>query len=127
MNALLANPGHENHWMGLKLTGTKSNRSAIGTRVRLDFDDTDGPRSIYRTVNSGTSFGDTPFELHLGLGQARTVKAVHIDWPSGKKQRLTDLKIDTIYDFREGDARPTVRAVKPFSFPTTGTHIHHAG
>jgi len=121
MSVLLENPGHANHWLGLKLEGVKSNRAAMGARVTVQIDKT---RSVYRTVNSGTSFGDTPFELHVGVGQARTFKEVNIQWPAGGKQTLTGLAVDHVYGIREGDQRATLRPLKPFRYPTNGVHAH---
>ena len=123
-SVLLANPGHANHWLGLKLVGVRSNRSAIGAKVRVVLTEPEA-RSIYRTVNSGTSFGDTPFEQHIGLGQARTIKQVEVQWPAGGKQVLTDLAIDRLYQFREGDAHATLRVIKPFRYPSEAAHTGH--
>jgi hypothetical protein len=125
MSSLLLNPGHANHWLGLKLEGVKSNRSAIGARVRVDFDEPSGSRSVYRVVNSGTSFGDAPFELHFGLGQARAIRGVSIQWPSGLKQHLADLSLDTIYKLREGEKAAVRLRVKRFSFPEASEAMHH--
>jgi hypothetical protein len=98
MSVLLKNPGHGNHWVGLKLEGVKSNRSAIGARVRVDA----GNRSIYRTVNTGTSFGDSPLELHVGLAEAKAIDSIEIRWPSGAVQRLPGVPVDQSYRIREG-------------------------
>ena len=126
MSTLLANPGHDGAWMGLKLEGVKSNRSAIGARVRVDFEEPGGARSIYRTVNSGTSFGDSPFELHLGLGKARAIKQVEIRWPSGLRQVVTGLELGRIYRLSEGDTRAQVVTLKPFPYLQTGGAHQHA-
>ena len=55
-NVLFQNPGQGNHWLTVKLIGRKTNRAAIGARIKVV---TDGPqpRSIYRLVSSGSSFG----------------------------------------------------------------------
>ena len=120
-SVLLANPGHDNHWLGLKLTGVKSNRSAIGARVKVLL----ANRSIYRTVNSGSSFGDTPFEQHIGLGPATTVKQLEVRWPSGLTQTFTGLTADHRYQLREGDPYPNLKDIKPFAYRTTPVPHHH--
>jgi hypothetical protein len=117
---LLENPGHENHWVGLKLIGVKSNRPAMGARVRVVLSD----RSVYRTVNSGSSFGDTPFELHVGVGEASAIERIEIQWPAGGKQTLSGLLVDRVYQVREGEAKATVRNIKAFAYPHT-QHAHH--
>ena len=116
MSTLLANPGHPNHWLGLKLEGVRSNRSAIGARVRVDFSEPAGRRSVYRVVNSGTSFGDAPLELHLGIGQARSVRLIDIRWPSGLEQRLSGLELDHVYRVREGNTHAQLVPLKSFLF-----------
>ncbi len=125
MSALLANPGHDNHWLGLKLDGVRSNRAAIGARVRIDVDAPEGLASIYRTVNSGTSFGDFPFELHFGLGQARAIRQITIRWPSGLEQRLPGLPMDRVYRLKEGASSATSVALKSFVFPLPTVSPHH--
>lgn len=123
-NVLLANPGHDNHWLGLKLVGVKSNRSAIGARIRVVLDQPEA-RSIYRTVNSGASFGDNPFEQDIGLGQAREIREVEIQWPAGGKQTLSGLLVDHVYELREGDAKPTLREIKSFTYRRADGQTHH--
>jgi len=122
-SVLLANPGHNNHWIGLQLIGVKSNRSAMGARIRVVLDAPE-PRSIYRTVNSGTSFGDTPFEQHIGLGQARAIKQIEIQWPAGSRQILSGLAVDSMYQLREGAAHATLRNIKPFAYQSAASHMH---
>ena len=116
-SVLLENPGHDNHWIGLKLIGVKSNRPAMGARVRVVLSD----RSIYRTANSGSSFGDTPFEQHIGLGQAPAIERIEIQWPAGGKQTLSGLSVDHLYQLREGEATASLRNIKAFAYP----HNHH--
>jgi hypothetical protein len=120
MSALLENPlsdkaGYGNHWLGLKLEGVASNRSAIGARVRVEAVTATGKRSIWRTVNTGTSFGDSPLELHIGLGDAKSVEAVEIRWPSGRVQRMGGLAMDRAWRVKEGGA-PVAMKLKAFSF-----------
>jgi hypothetical protein len=119
-SVLLENPGHDNHWIGLKLIGVKSNRPAMGARVRVVL----AGRSVYRTVNSGSSFGDMPFELHVGVGEASAIERIEIQWPAGGKQTLSGLLVDHLYQVREGEAAATVRNIKAFAYPHT-QHAHH--
>jgi len=120
MSTLLENPGHGNHWIGLKLEGVQSNRSAVGARVRVDA----GPRSIYRIVNTGSSFGDAPLEVHVGLEQAAAVDGVEIRWPAGETQKLGRLAVDRVYRIREGSG-PVGVALKSFRFRHGGEAHHH--
>ncbi|MBL8150485.1 MAG: CRTAC1 family protein [Blastocatellia bacterium] len=81
--------GKSNNWISLKLLGTKSNRSAIGTKVRLRI----GSTWQTAVVMSGTSYlSQNDQRIHFGLGKATKIDEVEITWPSGTKTKLTDLK-----------------------------------
>ena len=116
-SALLENPGHGNHWVGLKLEGVQSNRSAIGARVRVDVTTSAGKRSIFRVVNGGTSFGDSPLELHVGLEHATAITGIQIRWPAGEVQELAGIAPDRAYRIREG--------ATPISIPLKRFVFHH--
>lgn len=123
ISALLKNPGHRGHWLGLHLEGTASNRSAIGARVRVTLAD---GRKIYRVVQPGTSFGDSPLELHIGLGAAARIESIEVRWPSGRVQELPGLAGDQVYRWREGDAAPTRVTVRAFGFRKESPSAEHA-
>jgi hypothetical protein len=113
-NALFENPGTSNHWIGLKLEGVRSNRSAIGARIKLTVQTSAGERQIYKTVNSGGSFGANPLAQHIGLGGA-TNAAVEIFWPaSGKTQVFPNLAAGQWYHLREDASKPQPLQVKRF-------------
>ena len=70
-------------------------RSGIGARIRVDVTTPDGPRSIYRTVSSGGSFGATTLRQDIGLGNAEAIESVEIRWPTtGETDRLGPLELD---------------------------------
>ena len=83
---LLRNDGGSGHHSILvKCVGTKSNRSAIGARVRV----TRGDRSQIDEVMSGSSYySQSDLRLHFGLGTAAAADAVEVAWPSGLKETL---------------------------------------
>ncbi len=82
-----------NHWMLLKLTGTRSNRSALGAKVRL----TAGGRTQLDEVRSGGSYlSQNDLRLHFGLGAARGAEKIEIEWPSGARQVLRDVAGDRV-------------------------------
>jgi hypothetical protein len=56
-SALYLNPGTRNHWLRLELQGVRSNRSAIGARIKVELRTASGVRHLYRTVGGGGSFG----------------------------------------------------------------------
>lgn len=90
---LFENPGHGNDWLNLKLTGTRTNRSAVDARIAVTVTDEAGAtRTIHRVVTSGGSFGGSPLEQHIGLGRGARSVDVEIWWPvSGTRQRFTGL------------------------------------
>jgi hypothetical protein len=80
-NALFQNPGQGNHWLSIKLIGQKSNRAALGARIKVVTADAT-PLTVHRHVSSGSSFGANPLEQHIGLGKATSVATVEIYWPT---------------------------------------------
>jgi hypothetical protein len=115
--ALYANPGHDNHWVKLQLEGVESNRSALGARIRLIVATATGERSIHSTVSTGGSFGAGPLQKHLGLGDAESIKAIEIFWPTtGRRQRLPGVPMDHSYTIKEGDSVAVPRQVRSFRF-----------
>lgn len=101
-NVLFENPGHDNHWITLRLEGTRSNRSAIGARLRLTVARGDTTRTIHRTVSTGGSFGASSLQQEIGLGRADALRSIAIMWPSGTEQRFTDVAMNQIIHVREG-------------------------
>ncbi|HMJ62020.1 MAG TPA: CRTAC1 family protein [Bryobacteraceae bacterium] len=90
-----APPGN---WLILKLAGTRSNRSAIGARVKVIANG----RAQYAEVRSGGSYlSQNDLRLHFGLGEARTVERIEISWPNGTRQVFEDQAVDRIVTIKE--------------------------
>jgi hypothetical protein len=82
---LFENPGNGNDWISLHLTGVKTNRVAIGARIKVTVqNEGKPPRFIFRTVGSGGSFGASPLTQHIGLGKSAHIIDLEIDWPVSK-------------------------------------------
>ncbi|MGZ3429062.1 MAG: ASPIC/UnbV domain-containing protein, partial [Polyangia bacterium] len=116
-NALFENPGSAgNHFLKLQLVGTRSNRAAIGARVRVTVATESGAtRDIYSTVSSGSSFGSSSFRRELGLGRAAAIRAVQVTWPAtGKTQRFENVAMDRFYRVHEGAASLEPLPLTPF-------------
>ena len=80
--------GNRNHWWNVRLIGTKSNRSAIGAVVRIE----SASGKQWQTVHSGSSYcSQSDLALTFGLGNDATIAAVEVSWPSGAKQRFTNV------------------------------------
>lgn len=103
-NVLFENPGFDNHWLAVKLVGTRSNVSAIGARLTATISTNDKKRTIHRRVNSGGSFGANPLRQHLGLGTSTEVETLEVYWPTSKlTQRFENLKVDQFIEIHEGE------------------------
>ncbi len=89
---------NSNHWISMHLVGTKSNRSAIGSRVTLI---SGGHKQLAEVRSGGSYLSQNSLRLHFGLGNAETVDAIQIAWPSGKKQRLERQKVDRVLTIEE--------------------------
>ena len=77
--------------IGMKLVGTRSNRDAIGARVRL----TAGGKTMMRQVEAGSGYAsESMVPVHFGLGAASTIEGVEITWPSGLVQRIGPSRLD---------------------------------
>jgi len=102
-STLYENPGNDNGWLGLELEGVRSNRRAMGARIKVVVDGTAGPRFLYRTVGSGGSFGASPLRQEIGLGPAPRVERVEVFWPvTGETQKIEGLEPRHRYHIREG-------------------------
>jgi tetratricopeptide (TPR) repeat protein len=82
------NPGHGNDWIALKLVGVKTNRAAIGARIKLTVENPgSATRTIDRWVTSGGSFGASPLEQHIGLGKSARIQDLEIWWPTSNTRQ----------------------------------------
>jgi FG-GAP-like repeat/ASPIC and UnbV/PPIC-type PPIASE domain len=97
------NPGHGNDWISLKLVGVKTNRAAIGARIKVTVENKDqGTRSIYRTVGSGGSFGSSPLQQHIGLGKDARIVDLEIWWPvSNTRQHFYKVDKNQFLEIKE--------------------------
>jgi hypothetical protein len=103
-NLLFQNPGHARHWLKVKLVGDKTNRAAIGARIRAVVKGPGGDkRSIYRTVGNNSSFGGNSLVELIGLLDATRVAELEVFWPtSATTQKFRDLAADQAIEITEG-------------------------
>jgi len=86
--------GGANHWLLLKLVGTKSNRMGIGAQVRITTDD---GHSQWNEVTTSVGYAaSSDSRVHFGLGASARVKELEVRWPSGIRQVLRDVQADRI-------------------------------
>ncbi len=100
-NILFQNPGHDNSWLTVKLVGKKTNRSAIGARIKAVTAGKE-PLTVHRHVSSGSSFGGSPLQQTIGLGKADRVATLEIRWPtSGTTQVFRDVAVNQAIEITE--------------------------
>jgi len=91
--------GSRNASILIKCVGTRSNRSAIGTRVTVTCG---GRRQIAEVMSGSSYYSQNDLRLHFGLGQAATADRVELAWPSGAKDALENLAANHLYVIEEG-------------------------
>jgi hypothetical protein len=100
-NVLFQNPGQGNNWLTVKLIGKKTNRAAIGARLKC-VGAGDAPLTVHRHVSSGSSFGGNPLQQTLGLGKAGRVALLEVRWPtSGTTQVFRDVEVNQAIEITE--------------------------
>jgi hypothetical protein len=88
-----------NHWILLKLVGTRSNRMGIGAQIRVTAAD---GASQYNEVTTACGYaGASDSRVHFGLGASRTIREIDIKWPSRIHQVLRDVAVDQILTVKE--------------------------
>lgn len=108
-NFLYRNDGNANHFMKFHLTGTTSNKDAIGARVYVYATINGNSVSQMREVNAnsmlgGGGDGNTGYELHFGMGDAANADSVIVVWPtSGLTQSFQNVIVDQSYNVSEGN------------------------
>jgi hypothetical protein len=91
--------GNRNHWLQVRLIGTRSNRDAVGAKVKIMA----GNLIQKDEVKGGMSYqaAHDP-RLHFGLGQATRIASLEVLWPSGAATKLTNLAVDRCISIKEG-------------------------
>ena len=94
------------HWLLVKLVGTTSNRSAIGSRVGC----TAGGVTQWQEVRGGGSYiSQNDLRVHFGLGAAAKVDRLWVRWPGGLEEEWRDVRADQVLTLREGSGTKAAR------------------
>lgn len=92
---LLHNSGATgNHFLNFKLVGTRSNRDAMGSRIRVS---SGGISQIREIAGGGSYLSQSDLRAHFGLGRATRADTVEVRWPSGRHQVFHDVDADKFY------------------------------
>ena len=105
------------HWISFGLAGTKSNRLALGARIKI----VAGGVTQTQEIHSGGSYlSQHDLRVHFGLGSSTKVETVEVRWPSGATETLKSLAADSFYAVLEGKGivlpeqiRPTAKTPQP--------------
>jgi hypothetical protein len=90
-------PG-DNHWLEIKLEGTRSNRDGIGARIKV----VTGGKTQYNHMTTAAGYASSSAgPVHFGLGKQPVADSVEIRWPSGTVQRLKDVAADRVLRVKE--------------------------
>jgi hypothetical protein len=111
--AILRNHGVPGrHWVSLELAGIKSNRLAIGARIKLSA----GGMTQTEQIRSGGSYlSQSDLRVHFGLGSASKVDIVEIHWPSGATDIVKNLEADKSYAVLEGKGIVPADQIRPLA------------
>jgi hypothetical protein len=94
-----------NKSLRLRLSGTKSNRSAIGANVKVFYGD---GRIASRNVKSGSSYlSQSELPVTFGAGKHTSVQRLVVEWPSGAVQEFKNVRTGVRYALTEGDQLKT--------------------
>ena len=95
-----------NHWIKVKLTGVKSNRSAIGARVIVRYG---GKTQLQEVLSQSSYLSVNDPRLHFGLGSVETVD-IEVRWPAGGIEKFSGVAAGQLVSIKEGSG--IVRAEK---------------
>ncbi|PYV40303.1 MAG: RNA-binding protein [Acidobacteria bacterium] len=88
-----------NAWLLVNLVGTKTNRAAIGSRVLVE---TENRRQIQEVRSGGSFCSHSDLRLHFGLGKARVVTRIEVQWLSGSREVLERVPVNRLVTLQEG-------------------------
>src|SRR5258708_1432828 len=108
--------GTGNHFVNFKLIGTKSNRDAMGARVRIRAGGLPQMREIY---GGGSYLSQSDLRANFGVGKNTRVESVEISWPSGQKHTFKHIDADKFYVLEEGKDELTLQRFLQKQAPTT--------
>jgi hypothetical protein len=86
------------HWIKVRLEGTRSNRSAIGSKVVVRYA---GKSQTQEVMSQSSYLSSNDPRLHFGLGSSATAD-VTVRWPDGKSETYPALAADRLFTIREG-------------------------
>jgi hypothetical protein len=102
---------HKNHFVNFKLVGTKSNRDAMGARIKIT---AGGINQIREIAGGGSYLSQSDLRANFGLADATIISTVEVTWPSGAHQTFQNVPADRFYQITEGRPQLSPQPIKNF-------------
>lgn len=91
--------GNSQNWIKINAIGTKSNTSAIGTKIYVKA----GELTLYKEIHSGSSYlSQNDLRSHFGLGKNTSIETLELQWSTGRKDLYKNLHVNQILTIKEG-------------------------
>jgi hypothetical protein len=130
-NLLFENPGFPNYsYINIELVGKESSHLPIGARVKLTLQMKDGTeRLIFRTLQTGASFGSNATRIHAGLGEALQISELEVLWPGihSAPQIFRQLPLNSFVRIEEGNKQWEKLSLPSYSFSADQHMDAHQG
>ena len=128
-NILFENHNQSNDWITVELEGKKMNRDALGSKIEVIVEGTDGKqKTIYQTVGTGATFGASSLQQEIGLGKVKSIQSLIVHWasPDIAPSEFKNVKKNTFLKITEGETELGYldRKKTPFQKSHKG-HQHH--
>ena len=93
----------KNNWLEVKLIGTKSNRTAIGARVKIEYKSEDNKirTQTDEVRSSGSYYSHDDLRLHFGIGKATKISSIEVKWLGGGIDKISDVASNQIIKIKE--------------------------
>ena len=106
----------------LNLEGVQSNRSAIGTKLKLELET---GRVIYYTINTGGSFGANSLQSEIGIGKSELIQKLSVMWPNSHTQNFYSVQVNKKYKLVEGQNKLREEPYHKIELSVEKTIHHH--
>ena len=102
--------GNQNNWIQIQVVGQKSNRSGIGTKIKV----VTGNHEQYREIQSGGSYlSFHDLRAHFGVGKAEQIDLLEIRWTSGQIDKTENLAVNERFIAVEGEEIVVIESLNP--------------
>lgn len=110
---LYHNDGNSNHWLTLKLIGTTTNRSALGTKIRVKAIINGNAVWQLRELTAQSSYcGENDLRAHFGLGNAALIDSIKVEWLSGLVEYFASVPVNQFLTLTEGQGISSIFHIK---------------